>query len=412
MATYINATSGIPQYSPSTPASFGFDAFGRTKIAQPYTLFDSQHRYVSGDEYSDLTHGTATVTYLTNESTDALTIGTASGDYIYRESKKCFPYQPGKALTVMQTFVMGPAKAGLRQRVGYFSRQNGIYLQRSGNTISVVKRTFASGQLVEEVVNQSNWNVDKMDGLGPSRITLDLSKAQILFSEYEWLGVGSAKIGFAINGQFITVHQFNHANIIDSVYMTTATLPVRYEIENFAVTASSSTLKQICTTVLSNGGYDRHPEIWSASRITPLTNIGSTFLPLAAVRLVTGRMDSVVTIAHLNIATTTNTLFEWALVRNPTLTGGSWVQNTPSQDTEYNVTATGTSGGTIVRRGYLAGSNQNNAAADIDIPVGFDHQLGRTNSDTPVSDIYCLQIRSLSAQTGDAVGSIQWHELV
>ena len=411
MGTYINSTSGIPQYSSSTPASFGFDSFGRTKTSQPYTLFDSQHRYVSGDEYSDLTNGTATVTYLENESTDALTIGTASGDYIYRESKKCFPYQPGKALTVMQTFVMGPAKAGLRQRVGYFSRQNGIYLQRSGTTLSVVKRTFASGELVEEVVNQSNWNVDKMDGLGPSRVALDLSKAQILFSEYEWLGVGSAKIGFAINGQFITVHQFNHANLINSVYMTTATLPVRYEIENTASTASSSTLKQICTTVLSNGGYDRHPEIWSASRVSPMQNIGTTFVPLAAVRLMTGRMDSVVTIAHLNIATTTNNLFEWALVRNPSITGGTWIQNTPSQDTEYNITGTSMTGGIIVRRGYLAGSNQNNAAADIDIPVGFDHQLGRTNAATPVSDIYCLAIRTISS-TGDAIGSIQWHELV
>jgi len=411
MATYINATTGIPQFSSSTPASFNYDAFGRTKIAQPYTLFDSQHRYVSGDEYSDLTNGTASVTYLPNESTDALIIGTASGDYIYRESKKCFPYQPGKALTVMQTFVFGEAKAGLRQRAGYFSRQNGVYLQRSGNTVSIVKRTFSSGQVVEEVVNQSNWNVDKMDGLGPSRINLDLSKAQILYSEYEWLGVGSAKVGFAINGQFFTAHQFNHANIIDSVYMTTATLPVRYEIENIATTTSSSTLKQICTTVLSNGGYDRHPEIWSASRASLLTGIGTTFVPLAAVRLVSGRMDSIVTIAHLNIATTTNTLFEWALLRNPSVSGGTWVQNTPSQDTEYNVTATSLTGGTAVRRGYLAGSNQNNASADIEIPVGFDHQLGRTNSDTPVSDIYCLAIRTLTG-TGDAVGSIQWHELV
>jgi hypothetical protein len=411
MATYINATSGIPQYSPSTPASFGFDAFGRTKIAQPYTLFDSQHRYISGDEYSDLTSGTATVSYLENESTDVLTIGTASGDKIYRESKKVFPYQPGKALTVFQTFVFNTAKTGLRQRVGYFSRHNGVYLQKSGSIVSIVRRTFTSGTIEEEVINQSNWNIDTLNGFGPSRITLDLSKAQIFFMEYEWLGVGSVKAGFAINGQFITVHQFNHANIINKVYMTTATLPLRYEIENIANTTSSSSLKQICATVLSNGGYDRHPEIWSASRATLFQNIGTSFVPLAAVRLVAGRTDSVVTIAHLNIATTTNNLFEWALLRNPSISGGSWVQNTPSQDTEYNVTATSLTGGTVVRRGYLAGSNQNNAATDIEIPVGFDHQIGRTNADTPVSDIYCLAIRTISG-TGDAVGSIQWHELV
>jgi hypothetical protein len=411
MATYINATSGIPQYSPSTPASFGFDSFGRTKISEPYTLFDNQHRYTSGDEFSDITSGTAAVSYLENESTDLFTIGTASGDKIYRESKKCFPYQPGKALTVMQTFVMAPTKTGLRQRVGYFSRQNGVYLQQSGSTVSVVRRTFTSGAIEEEIVNQANWNIDTMNGLGPSRLHLDLTKAQILFMEFEWLGVGSAKVGFAVNGQFITVHQFNHSNIIDKVYMTTATLPLRYEIENIAATASSSAMKQICATVLSNGGYDRKPEVWSASRNTLFTNIGTTFVPLAAVRLKAGRMDSVVQIARVNIATTSNNLFEWALLRNPAITGGTWVENTPTQDTEYNITATSLTNGIVVRRGFLAGSNQNNAATDLEIENSFDLQLGRTNSDTPVSDIYCLAIRTISS-TGDAVGSIQWHELI
>jgi hypothetical protein len=411
MATYINATSGIPQYSPSTPASFGFDGFGRTKVSNPYTLFDNQHRYISGDEFSDITSGGASVAYSLNESTDLLSVGTASGDKVYRESKKVFPYQPGKALTVMQSFVMAPAQVGLRQRVGYFSRQNGVYLQQDGTQVSIVRRYYTGGSLQEEVVNQSNWNIDPMNGLGPSRITLDLTKSQILFSEYEWLGVGSVKIGFAINAQFITVHQFNHANILDKVYMTTATLPLRYEIENTASTTIASTMKQICATVLSNGGYDRKPEVWSASRNTLFTNIGTSFVPLAAVRLKSGRMDSVVQIARINIATTSNNLFEFALLRNPQITDGTWLENTPTQDTEYNVTATSLTNGIIVRRGFLAGSNQNNAATDLEIENSFDLQLGRTNADSPVSDVYCLAIRTVSG-TGDAVGSIQWHELI
>ena len=411
MATYINATSGIPQYSPSTPASFGFDGFGRTKVSNPYTLFDNQHRYISGDEFSDITSGGASVSYSLNESTDLLSVGTASGDKVYRESKKVFPYQPGKALTVMQSFVMAPAQVGLRQRVGYFSRQNGVYLQQDGTQVSIVRRHYTGGSLQEEVVNQSNWNIDPMNGLGPSRITLDLTKSQILFSEYEWLGVGSVKIGFAINAQFITVHQFNHANILDKVYMTTATLPLRYEIENTAATSVASTMRQICATVLSNGGYDRKPEIWSASRVALFQNIGTTFVPLAALRLMAGRMDSVVQVARINVATTTNTLFEWGLFRNSGLTGGTWVQNTPSQDTEYNITATAMTDGIIVGRGFLAGSNQNNAQTTIDFDNSFDVQLGRTNADSPVSDIYVLGIRTISG-TGDAVGSIQWHELI
>ena len=73
--TNINATSGIPQYSPSTPASFGYDAFGRTKVSEPYTLFDSTHRYKPNEDYSDLLGGGGSTGYLVNESTVTMNVG-------------------------------------------------------------------------------------------------------------------------------------------------------------------------------------------------------------------------------------------------------------------------------------------------------------------------------------------------
>lgn len=406
----INATSGIPQYSPSTPASFGFDGFGRTKVSEPYTLFDASHRYKPSDDFSDLLGGGGTTGYLVNESTVTLNVGTASGDYVYRETNKVFPYQPGKALTVMQTFVMAPTKPNLRQRVGYFSRENGVYLQMLGNEISIVRRDFTSGELSELVIPKSEWNVDKMDGNGPSRVTLDLTQAQILFSEYEWLGVGSVKVGFAIDGQFLTVHQFNHSNKRNKVYMTTATLPVRYEIENVGVTASSSTLKQICVTVLSNGGYSRQTELWSAPRAALLANVGTTFMPISAIRMAPGRTDSVIKLARAAVVTTTQDSFEFAVFKNPTLTGGEWITHSTG-NVQYNTTATGVSGGILVRQAFMSGSNQTNAQAEIQIMDGWDSQLGRTNTNPPVSDIYVVAARTLSG-TGDIIGALHWYDLL
>ena len=406
----INATSGIPQYSPSTPASFGFDGFGRTKVSEPYTLFDASHRYKPSDDFSDLLGGGGTTGYLVNESTVTLNVGTASGDYVYRETNKVFPYQPGKALTVMQTFVMAPTKPNLRQRVGYFSRENGVYLQMLGNEISIVRRDFTSGELSELVVPKSEWNVDKMDGNGPSRVTLDLTQAQILFSEYEWLGVGSVKVGFAIDGQFLTVHQFNHSNKRNKVYMTTATLPVRYEIENVGVTTSASTLKQICVTVLSNGGYSRQTELWSAPRAALLANVGTTFMPISAIRMAPGRTDSVIKLARAAVVTTTQDSFEFAVFKNPTLTGGEWITHSTG-NVQYNTTATGVSGGILVRQAFMSGSNQTNAQAEIQIMDGWDSQLGRTNTNPPVSDIYVVAARTLSG-TGDIIGALHWYDLL
>lgn len=410
MATYINATSGIPQYSASTSASFGFDLFGRTKVSEPYTLFDSSHRYKLNGDYSYTTTGTASVTFDANQSTVLLNVGTTSGDKVTKESVRVFPYQPGKALQVLQTFVLAPAQNNLRQRVGYFSRQNGFYLQQSGTEISFVKRSYVTGSVVETVIPKSQWNIDKFDGNGPSRITLDLSKAQILFSEYEWLGVGSVKIGFAIGGQFYTAHQFDHANILTSVYMTTASLPLRYEIENLEATSSASAMKQICATVISNGGYNRSTELWSAPRTTLLQNVGTTFLPISAIRMATGRTDSVIHLVDANVATTTNNLFEFVVLKNPTLTGGTWV-NHSTGNVDYNVTATSVTGGTVIRQAFMSGSNQANAQGVIEIRDGWDSQLGRTNADTPVSDIFVLAARTL-AGTGDIIGALHWFDLL
>lgn len=365
-------------------------------------------------DFSDETAGTTSVTHLLNESTALLTIGTASGDKITRESKRVFPYQPGKSLQVMQTFVFAPPKEGLRQRVGYFSRQNGVFLEQTGTDVFLVLRSYVSGQIAETRIPQNEWNIDPLLGMGPTDLVLDLTKAQILTTEYEWLGVGSVKVGFMIDGIFVGAHQFNHANNISTVYMTTATLPVRYEIENIAETASSSAMRQICASVISNGGYQRLDEDWTAARTTTV-NISTSFYPIVAIRMSPGRTDSVIVPSALSVLPIAQGNYQYALIRNPdTLTGGTWVTHTPSSgNVEYNISATAMTVGTIVLEGFVTSSNQ--SSSQINLGNGsvarFDLQLGRTNADTPVSDVYVLAVKSLSG-TQSALGSISWSDLI
>lgn len=386
--------------------------FGRTKVSEPVTLFDSVHRYKPSGDYSDTTAGTASVTYNANQSTELLTIGTASGDKVTRESRRVFPYQPGKSLQVMQTFVFAPAKANLRQRAGYFSRQNGYYLEQDGTNVYFVRRSYITGEVIETRIPQSEWNMDKLDGTGPSDVVLDLTKAQIMFSEYEWLGAGSVRIGFAIDGSFIAAHQFNHANRVDSVYITTASLPIRYEIENTGATSSSSSMKQICATVISNGGYQRRTESWSAARTTTV-NVSSDFYPIASIRMASGRTDAVIIPQGVSVLPVAQGEYEWALIRNATITGGTWTTHTPSTgNVQYNIDATSMTGGTVVLQGLLSSSNQANTAISLDSNLQrWDLQLGRTNADTPVSDTMTLALRSLGG-TQSGIGSISWSDLL
>lgn len=386
------------------------DAFGRLRVSQPYTLFDSQNRYAADSQFSTATGTGGSTTYLTNESTLQLDVTTSSGSYVYRQSFRSFPYQPGKSLFVLATFVMNAAKTGLRQRVGYFNTENGVFFQQANSTKSFVLRSYVTGSVSDtRTVNQADWNGDKLDGTGPSGLTLDTTKAQILFMDFEWLGVGTVRCGFIINGQYIICHSFQNANVIANVYMTTAILPIRYEIENTGATASASSMKQICSSVMSEGGYDSVDALSVARRTTQLTNIDTTFLPLISIRLKSTRLGAVVLPHVYQFLPVTNQNYEVVMVKNPTLTAASWV-TADFENVEYDVSATAYTGGTIVQSDFVTSTAQGRAI--LTAPTGYNWDLQIGASLAGVSDIYTIGVRIVSGATkGDGFASFSFYDL-
>lgn len=370
------------------------DAFGRVRVSPPVTLFDSQNRYAKSADFDESVSGSATSTHSDNESSVLLNVTSASGDKVVRETRRVFAYQPGKSLLVMNTFVMPTAHANLRCRVGYFSTQNGVFFERSGTALRMVRRTYTSGSVVDNVVAQADWNGDKLDGTGSSGLTLDTTKAQIFWQDFEWLGVGSVRTGFVINGKFIVCHTFNHANILALVYMTTAILPIRYEIENTGATDGSRTMKQICSTVISEGGYEKKAVLQTA-RTASATTVSTTLVPLVSLRLDSSRLDSVVIPDGYNVLplSSSSTTFEIQLVKNATLTGPSWTQTT-SDNVESDVASTAMTGGTIIDSTYVRESNNVSASVANNREYNFALQFGRTLAGA--SDIYTIAARTLS----------------
>lgn len=392
---------------------FTLDLFGRLKVSEPYTLFDSSHRYSQDGDFDDVVVGTgSTVGMITAQSTATLSIGTTAGCSLIRESKRVFSYQPGKALQTFQTFVLNPAKPNLVQRVGYASSENGIMLELDGSQVNIIKRTSITGVTTSVVVPQSEWNQDPLDGTGVSGINLDFTKAQLMFTEYEWLGVGCVRVGFVNeNGIFHIAHIFNHANTLDTTYITTASLPVRYEIFNTGVTTSPSTMKQICVSIQSNGGYEKR-QAYDVVRNTTAVTVGITsFVPLLSIRLTPGREDAIIIPSELNVLPDSNTAstFEVALIKNATLTGASFIStSTSSPNAQVDFSATALSGGTIVKNDYTTSTNKATAPLNVTTEYNWDLQLGRTQS--KVSDIYTLAIRAISG-SGTALGSLSFYDL-
>jgi hypothetical protein len=392
------------------------DAFGRVRVSQPYTLFDSQNRYAADNQFEVSTTGTGTSSFLSNEATVQLEVTGAGVGSVIRQTYRSFPYQPGKGLLILTTFVMDSStSANLTQQVGYYNTQNGVFFKRTGSTNSFVLRSNSTptpGTPSDtRIVNQSSWNGDKLDGTGDSGFTLDTTKAQILWMDFEWLGVGSVRCGFIIDGQYIVCHTFTNANEIASVYMTTAILPVRYEIVTTTAAVAAS-MKTICCSVVSEGGFEQTSIDHVARRTTVLGTIGTTFLPVVSIRLASGRTGAVVIPNRVQILPTTSQNYEIALVKNPTLTGATWASTVPSNsNVEFDVAATAMTGGTIAQTNFLASNTAGGTGGtSFANAYNFDLQLGATIAG--VSDIYTVGIRTVSgATTGDAVGSLSFFDL-
>lgn len=396
---------------PANPSGMAVDAFGRARVSNPITLFDSFHRYADNGKFVNSTNGVGSdVQFSANEGLINLITGTASGAYVYRESKRVFAYQPGKSLLILTTFVASTPTQNVRQRIGYFGTQNGIYFEIDGLNSYFVKRSYVTGSVVNNRIDRSNWNMDKLDGTGPSGLTLDISKAQIMFIDIEWLGLGTVRTGFVINGKFIHCHSFHHSNIITTTYITTACLPLRLELENTGETAVSSTLKQICSTVISEGGYEvsgRPRTIGLATNAArDLTN-ANTFYPVISIRLKSTTPDCIVIPTGFSLLGVSTGNYQYKLTRNSTITGGSWVDMTDS-NIQYNINATSMSDGEDLESGYFSTTNQSTGFVP-QAEEAFKYQLER-NSFTGTYYAYTLAVRSDGAGN-DVLGSINWQEI-
>ena len=400
----VNAT--LTGTSTVTLGSTASDAFGRLRVSNPYTLFDGGLRY--GDDafkWDQVDTGTATSSFLPNES--SILMSTTGAGSAVRQTKQVFSYQPGKSLLTMLTFVMNTPTTGVTQRAGYFGSQNGVYFEIDGTDINLVIRKYTAGSVdsTTEKIPRSSWNGDRLDGQGPSGVTLDVTKAQIFWTDIEWLGVGSVRCGFVINGQFVVAHIFHHANILDRVYMTTASLPLRYELVS---TGPAATMRAICSTVISEGGYANRSQSRAIGTALTGKDLSNTvYRPLVCLRLKSANIDAIVVPTAFDVYGLQQAAFAYRVILNPTLTNANWTSAGTDSTVEYDISATALSGGTVLAQGIFVGSNKGGSAQVSNNEVDFSQQLGRTIAG--VSDIWCLAAVA-TTNNDDAVGVVNWQE--
>lgn len=384
-----------------------YDAFGRVRVSEPFTMFDSSFRFSDNGLWVNSTSGATSSEFY--QGAMLLTVDGSLGTYLYRQTTRVFAYQPGKSLLVLSTMAFATPKSGLRQRMGYFSSTNGIYLEQDGLDLYLVLRSSSLGTTTR--VPQSSWNANTF--LTSPRV-LHIDRTNIFWMDIEWLGVGDVQCGFIVDGSYVLAHTFHNDNINVMPYMETGSLPLTIEIENTAATGTTSTFTHICNTVISEGGYRLNgTQISVGTPVTTATTssgVAGTFIPVVSLRLKTTKLNAIVVPTALSlVGLGNNVTWKYELRANCTVTGGSWAEVTADSAVEYNLGGTAVSGGRVIASGYLRSDNQSSTVLTVLKEDLFRNQLERDPfTGTPYVTALCM---AASATSQSCFAAVDWEEV-
>ena len=420
------------------PDTTAYDAFGRQRVSEPFTLGDYKHLYAVDPNFLDSVSGTgSTVTFIANQAAARLQTGIGSTAYSIHQTKSYHHYQPGKSQLIFSSFNFYAPQQNATKRTGYFDDRDGIFLEQVGlstsdgvnagiGTYNWVIRTFTSGIATETRIPRSQWNKDKCDGTGESGFNIDFTKTQLAFIDFQWLGVGRVRCGFAHNGKLIAAHEFLHSNNNPKVYISNPNLPVRCEIRNTDVGVGAS-FDQICSTVASEGGYTENgidfAHTMTTTRTTP-TPAGTEF-PLIAIRLKNsfqGYPNRIsVRLNNISLHCETNSVI-YRIVKLPSSAyignagALTWTSASNNSGVEYCIDATTYSDGDEFAAGFVPSGASQNSLSPVDsgelTTAKKNVIVQNINSDN--SEIYAVIVRTITT-TGNAVAqvaaAIQWREI-
>jgi len=413
------------------------DAFGRLRVAETFTLGDYKHLYAIDPNFNDRKLNGGNIQYNANKACAAMTTTSNVASSAAHQTKFYHHYQPGKSQVIFSSVCFGYAQQNVTKRTGYFDDRDGIYFEQVGNgtsngttngTLNFVIRSYAGGSASEATVGdykrrvpQSEWNIDPCDGTGPSKFNIDTSKTQLVYIDFQWLGVGRVRCGFVHDGQIILAHEYYCSNVLSEVYMSNPNLPVRCEILNTGTTSGGS-MDQICSTVMSEGGYTESGidfmHLMTASRAVS----AAATLPVLAIRLKNTFQSypNRISVKLNNIAlypTGETMAFQIAKLPSEASLAGTltWTDVDADSGVQYSVGATGytAADADVLFGGYVtAGSSQNSlSAASTGSISAAKKNIIVQNFDSSSSEVYIVLVTNMGNNAATIRAGLQWREI-
>ena len=400
------------------------DAFGRLRVSENFTLGDYKHLYGLDPNFVDVKEYGGNLEFRLNESCARLSTNTHPSSNIIHQTKFYHHYMPGKSQVILSSFNFFGNTANVVKRTGYFDDNDGIYLECSEDgTLYFVIRSNVTGSPAERRVPQNQWNVDKCDGSGTSGFNIDITKTQLIHIDFQWLGVGKVRCGFVHDGEYVYAHDFLNSNNLEKVYMSNPNLPVRCEMRNTGV-STGSYMDQICSTVMSEGGYVEAGQDWAVSSPTSKVYASGTTAPLAAIRLRNNfrgynynRM--IVRIGNLNMFSDGESI-AWHLVKLPgnayiSANVLAWTDVNTNSGVQYNFDINSFTDGEEIDNGFVGASTQGSQKAagtpPSNIPSAAKKNYIVQNYYSDDSEIYLVYASNLGAQSTNVRIGLQWREI-
>ena len=362
--TFPGENSGFKQYVSFTGGDFTTDSFQRLRVSEPRIAFEYSFNAMAPSTATTIWEGSilgaGTEALTTNLYGTNLNTTTAANTGRAIQSINHIRYAPGVSTLMRFTFNFNqPNAVNLRQRVGMFTDQgtfpstagDGLYFENDSGTFAFVRRYMTQSTTgLEERILRPNWNLDKLDGTGPSGVTLDFTKAQHFVMEFQFLGVGTIRFGFETGSKgVIWCHEIHSVNNLAETWARTGSLPVRAECYNYGVSTTTNTLTLINVAVLQEGDVHQNRG-WryfgatsgSAARVTGLT--ADTWYPIMGVRAVgTNDLTKRARIIPVSLTVTLATV-----ATGPTaLKIGLMLLGTPNTGATYAVTPAGGSAAVV-----------------------------------------------------------------
>lgn len=396
------------------------DAFGRLRVSNPETLFDSLLEYGPNDLFWETkVENGGGIERDANSSTLMLRTSTANGSRVVRQSRQYMRYQPLKSHLIALTGNFLGGQADVTKQLGLFDDYNGVFFRCNGVNNALVLRSFVSGKVVDNIVQQGDWNIATLTGGGmQTDLVYDNSKSQIFFIDLEYLAVGRVRCGFFLGGTPLYVHEFVHANKIESAYMQTANLPVRYEIVNTDDIPSSGEMRQICAAVVSEGGANERsgaPHSVHSGLAGRSINGRVPIISIRPKQLYKGKTNRAqLIIENIDVsATEEKTLVE--IIYGGALTGDSFVSVDDESIAEYDNSAAAVTGGLVLYSFVVPANSQGNKESPAArstgflsrVPIALD--IDGNHPVSPYTDCFSIVCTTGGASVTNA--SINWREL-